>query len=226
MKIDSSCFPLALQNCFHYPTKSNETSTFFICECAFFLFAHLRPKYHWQLLSNQCWFLDRHLLQHLNVSVRHPMVLFTRQLTKCSMYGIFTYIFSPQNLSSAVGTTRLFVLFAVFWGKKSEVRIGQNLGQARFRENSVFRIVLFSKTAVGPTDPNPRQMGEQNSSQPLGFVKQGRGKLWYKAKIYEVELWTDGSVFDGWKESFKDVHEKIFQLWSCEGHLAPNVVVF
>lgn len=37
-------------------------------------------------------------------------------IPKCSMYGIFTYIFSPQNLSSAVGKTRLFVLWENIWG--------------------------------------------------------------------------------------------------------------
>lgn len=35
LKVDSSCFPLAFQNCFYYPTKNDETSTFFISECQF-----------------------------------------------------------------------------------------------------------------------------------------------------------------------------------------------
>lgn len=130
--------------------------------------------------------------------------------------------FLPKNLSSAVGKTRLFVLFAVFFGTKSEVRIGQNLGQARFRENSVFRIVLFSKTA-----------GRLTSQSKAGFVFKGKWESLKQRKplgtcqtghcfpvvVLNIQIYCliMTLVFDGWKESFKDVHKTIFQLWRAFG---------
>ncbi len=66
--------------------------------------------------------------------------------------------------------TPIHLIHPRFWDVFfSKDRIGQNLGQARFGENSVFRIVLN----IGSQVTNPKgifqgKMGSNKNSQPLG----------------------------------------------------------